>query len=235
MQAKQHQEPQHPTTKIEKIEIISQVQQQQLPTQSQQKQGKSSDSTIKRMDIYEMEETLEQSVISEIGGLIIKSDADYTNDKGMLDQEQMYDNNVEKFDTFRGGTEFKLYTPSTNVLQADDSKMMETIVFGAQTAKLFQNNGQYQVKDNSKSESKRKKQKSVKFQIEEDKVIEAHVTHWQELEKQDRVQQGQEIEEQDRNLSKYAVFIGEDHNFRHGAEKQIKPNTMLNERPTFSV
>ena len=58
----------------------------------------------------------------------------------------------------------------------DDSKMMETIMFGAQTAKQFQNNGQYQVKDNPKSESKRKKQKSVKFQIEEDKVIEAPET-----------------------------------------------------------
>ena len=104
-------------------------------------------------------------MISEIEGQIIKSDADYTNDKGTLDREQMYDNSVEKSETFRGGTEFKLYNPSTIVLQSDyvtdDSKMMETIMFGAQTAKQFQNNGQYQVKDNPKSESKRKKQKSV--------------------------------------------------------------------------
>ena len=108
-------------------------------------------------------------------------------------------------------------------------------MFGAQTAKQFQNNGQYQVKDNPKSESKRKKQKSVEFQIEEDQVIEAHVTHWQELEKQDRVQQGQEIEKQDRNLSKYAEFIGEDHNFRHGAEIQMNLNTTpTNSRHTVS-
>ena len=112
---------------------------------------------------------------------------------------------------------------------------METIMFGEQTAKQFLNNGQYQVKDNPKSESKRKKQKSVDFQIEEDQVLEAHVTHWQELEKQDRVQQGQEIEKQDRNLSKYAEFIGEDHNFRHGAEIQMNLNTTpTNSRHTVS-
>ncbi len=64
-------------------------------------------------------------------------------------------------------------------------------------------------------------------QIEGDKVIEAHVTHWQEFEKQDRVQQGQEISEQNSNLSKYADFIRvEDHNFRHEAEKQMSHNTM---------
>ena len=108
-------------------------------------------------------------------------------------------------------------------------------MFGAQTAKQFQNNCQYQVKDNPKSESKRKKQKSVEFQIEEDQIIEAHVTHWQELEKQDRVQQGQEFDKQNRNLSKYAVFIGEDHNFRHGAEIQMNPNTIpTNGRHTVS-
>ncbi len=47
----------------------------------------------------------------------------------------------------------------------------------AQTAKQFQRNGQkYQddMKDYSNSEVKRKTKKSVKFEIEEDKVIEAH-------------------------------------------------------------
>jgi hypothetical protein len=48
------------------------------------------------------------------------------------------------------------------------------------------------MKDNPNSEVKRKKKKSVKFQIEEDKVIEAHVTHSQELESYGRVQQWQE-------------------------------------------
>ena len=85
-------------------------------------------------------------------------------------------------------------------------------------------------KDTPLSSGKRKTQKSVKFQIEEDKVIEAYVTHWQELEKQDRVQQGQELEQQDHNLSKYAIFIRVDHNFRHGAVQEISPNTM----PTIS-
>ncbi len=91
------------------------------------------------------------------------------------------------------------------------------------------------MKGNPKSESKRKKQKPFNFQIEEDQVIEAHVTHWQELENQDRVQQGQEIEKQDHNLSKYTVFIGEDHNFRHGAEIQMNLEHNANEQSTYSV
>ena len=88
-------------------------------------------------------------------------------------------------------------------------------MFGAQTANQFQNNGQqYQddMKDNPKSEAniKRKTQKSIKFQIEEEKVIEAYVTHWQEQEMQDYKKQ------------EYAKFIGgEDHNFRHGAETKL--------------
>jgi hypothetical protein len=80
------------------------------------------------------------------------------------------------------------------------------------------------MKDNPKSEAKieSKKQKSVNFQIEEGKVIiEAYVTHWQEQENYITVQQRQEQEIQDCNVPKYARFIGgEDHNFRHGAEKQ---------------
>ena len=51
-----------------------------------------------------MKEKIKQSVISEIEGQIIKSDEDYTNDKGTLDREQMHDSSVEKSDTFRGGT-----------------------------------------------------------------------------------------------------------------------------------
>ncbi len=61
------------------------------------------------------------------------------------------------------------------------------------------------MKGNPKTGVKHKTQKSVKFQIEEDKVLEAYVTHWQELETHDRVQQWQEQEKQD-------------HNFRHGAK-----------------
>jgi hypothetical protein len=60
--------------------------------------------------------------------------------------------------------------------------MMETIMFGAQTVKHFQSNDQKDpddMKGNPKTGVKRKKHKSVKFQIEEDKVLEAYVTHWQ--------------------------------------------------------
>ena len=51
-----------------------------------------------------------------------------------------------------------------------------------------------------------------------EEVIEAYVTHWQEQENQDQVQQRQELEEPDRNVFEHAEEIGgEDHNFRHGA------------------
>jgi hypothetical protein len=108
----------------------------------------------------------------------------------------MYANCVDKSDIFRGGTEFKLFNSSTIILQQDDSKTMTTIMFGSQTAKPFQKNYQHQddMKDNPISRGKQKTQKPVKFKIEDDKVIEAYVTYWQELENQDRVQQGQEIE-----------------------------------------
>ncbi len=55
-------------------------------------------------------------------------------------------------------------------------------MFGTQTAKQLQDNGQkYQdsMKDNQYTGDKHKIQKSVKLQIEEGKVIEAYVMHWQ--------------------------------------------------------
>ena len=159
-----------------------------------------------------------------------------------LDREQTYIDSVMKVDTFRGGTEINLFNLSTIEVQMSDNKTMETIIFGAQTAKQFQSNGQkYQddMKDNPISESKikNKTQKSVNSQIEEDKVIEAYVTHWQEQENHIRVQQRQEREIQDNNLPEHNKFIGgEDHNFRHGEEKQLSQDnyTMYHTRPTAS-
>ena len=63
-------------------------------------------------------------------------------------------------------------------------------MFGPQTANQYQNNAQkYQddIKYNPKSEAniKRKRQKSIKFQIEEENVVEAYVTHLQEQDMQD--------------------------------------------------
>ncbi len=103
----------------------------------------------------------------------------------------------------------------------------------------FQSNGQkYQddTKDSPISGVKRKAQKSVKFQIKEDKVIEVYFTHWQELENHIRVQQWQEQGKQDRCESEHAKFIGgEDHNFRHGAENQSHNNYVISgTRPTVS-
>ena len=52
-----------------------------------------------------------------------------------------------------------------------------------------------------------------------EEFVEPYVTHWQELENQDQVQQRQEQEEHDCNLSEQAEEIGgDDHNFRHGAD-----------------
>jgi hypothetical protein len=148
-----------------------------------------------------------------------------------LDQEQKYTECVKKFDTFRGGTESNLFNLSTIIFQVSNNKTMETIMFGAQSAKRYQRDGQkYQddIKDNSKSEANimRKTQKSVKFQIEEDKVIEASGsvtrTFWQQQKNLlIRVRQSQEQKLQDCNVPEYANFIGGvDNNFQYAAEMQ---------------
>jgi hypothetical protein len=109
----QQQEPQHQTLKVKMVEIIYQVQQQCSQQQQslwQKLQMKSNNITIKMMDIYVAEEKFMQSVINEIEGQIITQDADYTKDKNTLDQEQVLAYSVSKFDTFRGGTEFTIYS-----------------------------------------------------------------------------------------------------------------------------
>jgi hypothetical protein len=160
--------------------------------------------TIKMMDIYVADDKFKQSVIDEIEGQIITQDADYMKDKNTL-LEQVLRDSVSKSDTVRGGTEFNLFNASTIILPDCDSKVMESIMFGAQTAKQFQDIGQkYQdsMKHNLYSGDKHKNQESVKFQIEEYKVIVAYVTNWQEHTKNASFQQGQERNEQDRNFSK---------------------------------
>ncbi len=57
--------------------------------------------------------------------------------------------------------------------------------------------------------------------MEEDMVLEAYVTHWQELETHDRVQQWQEQEQQV-------------HSIRHGAENSSHGYVMARTRPTVS-
>ncbi len=143
------------------------------------------DSPIKMVDIYAMQEELKWSVISEIESQIIEPDADYKINFVAMESEQMYADSIKKFDTFRGGIESFLYNASAIIFQESNNRMMETIMFGAQAARQFQSNYQkYQddMKSNPTTGVKRKTQKSVKFQIEEDQVLEAYVTHWQELE-----------------------------------------------------
>ena len=130
-------------------------------------------------------------MISEIEVQNIELDADYQFVDDALELKQRISDSVQAFDTFRGGTEL-LYNSSQMIFSESDNKKMEKIMFGAQTAKQSQRKYQDSMKDNPNSGVKRKTQKSVRFQIEADKVIEAYVTHWQELETQGRVQQRQE-------------------------------------------
>ena len=168
------------------------MQQAQSLSAQQQQPLKSIDNPIKMVDIYATKEKIKQSVINEIEDQIIKPDADSKVKMITLDQEQAYICGVKLFDTFRGSTEFNLFNLCSIMirvaLQVSDIITMKTIMFCAQTAIQIQNNGQkYQddMKDNPKSQAniKRKRQKSIKFQIEEEKVIEAYITHWQEQEK----------------------------------------------------
>ncbi len=64
--------------------------------------------------------------------------------------------------------------------------------------------------------------KSFMIQVGQNKVIKAYVMHWQELEKQDIVQQGQEQDKQDSNFSDQAGTTGaDDHNYQH--ESKVSP------------
>ena len=209
------------TIEVKKVETTTQAAQQQQPL-------KSIDNPIKMVDIYATEEKIKQPVINEIEDQIIKPDADSKVNMITLDQEQAYIGGVKLFNTFRGGTEFNLFNLCSIELQVSDIETMETIMFAA--ANQFQDKGQkYQddMKDNPNSEAniKRKTQNSIKFQIEEEKVIEAYVTHWQEQEMQNCKEQ------------EYAKLIGGgDHNFRHGAETKLSQanNAKSSTRPTAS-
>jgi hypothetical protein len=96
----------------------------------------------------------------------------------------MYNNGVKKFDTFRGDTESLSFNASAIKFQESDNKTKEEIMFSAQTATQSQRKYQDSMKGNPNSRVKLKTHKSFKFQIEEDKAIEAHVTHWQGPENQ---------------------------------------------------
>jgi major membrane immunogen (membrane-anchored lipoprotein) len=226
LQAQQQQESQYQTIEVKTVEkIVRERQQLQSP---EQEQLLSIDSPIKMVDIYDkfyvMQEELKWSVISEIEGQIIEPVADYKLNDGTMESEQICADSIKKFDTFRGGTESLLYNASAIIFQESDNKMLEIIMVGAQTAKQFQSNDQKNqdyMKGNPQTGVERKTQKSVKFQIGEDKFFDAYVTHWQELETHNRVQQWQEQEQQDQN-------------FRHGAENSSHDYARASTRPTVS-
>ena len=111
-------------------------------------------------------------MIDEIESQIIKPDEINMSSKGPLDQDQIYVDSVKKTDTFRGGTEFELYTASKSIFPKNENEIMKTMMFGAQTAKQYQSNEQKhqdEMKDNLKLVVKHKTQKSVKHKIEEDR------------------------------------------------------------------
>jgi hypothetical protein len=228
LQVQQQQEPHHQTVEVVTIETIIQVQQSAQPQAPRQQQPKSSDIQIKMVDNIERQVKFEQIVFSEIEDDNIKLDADNKFDYVTLDLEQMEVIKVKKSDTFRGGTEFEfIYNPSAIMLLESDDKTMEEIMFGAQTAKQSQRKHQDSMKGNPNSEVKHKTQKSVRFKIEEDKVIEAHVTHWQELESQDRVQQWQELKS-NRITTQYQALDQQCLVWQEcdGGVKESKPSTL---------
>jgi len=228
LQVQQQQEPHHQTVEVVTIETIIQVQQSAQPQAPRQQQPKSSDIQIKMVDNIERQAKFEQIVFSEIEDDNIKLDADNKFDYVTLDLEQMEVIKVKKSDTFRGGTEFEfIYNPSAIMLLESDDKTMEEIMLGAQTAKQSQRKHQDSMKGNPNSEVKRKTQKSVRFKIEDDKVIEAHVTHWQELESQDRVQQWQELKS-NRITTQYQALDQQCLVWQEcdGGVKESKPSTL---------
>ena len=215
-------EPQHQTIEDITVETIIQVREPELQpprqeTSSQPKQLMSRDSPIKMVDIYKWQAQFEKFVINEIEGHN-KPDADDKISIDTLDLKQMYGVIVKKYDTFRGGTESLIFDASAIIFEESDDKTIEEIMFGAQTATQSQHMHQDNMNDNPNSGVKHKTQKSVKIQIEEDKVIKAHVTHWQELYNHIKVQHRQEqmtlihiICESSKSAE------DQDHNFRHGA------------------
>ena len=228
LQVQQQQEPHHQTVEVVTIKTIIQVQQSAQPQAPRQQQSKSSDIQIKMVDNIERQAKFEQIVFSEIEDDNIKLDADNKFDYVTLDLEQMEVIKVKKFDTFRGGTEFEfIYNPSAIMLLESDDKTMEEIMFGAQTAKQSQRKHQDSMKGNPISGVKRKTQKSVRFKIEEDKVIEAHVTHWQEFKSQDRVQQWQELKS-NRITTQYQALDQQCLVWQEcdGGVKESKPSTL---------
>ena len=120
------------------------------------------------VDYLEKQAKFEQIVFSEIEGDNIEPGADNKFGYATLDLDQMEVIKVRRSDTFRGGTDF-IYDPSAE----SDDKTMEEIMFGAQTAEQSKRKHQDTMKENPISGVKRKTQKSVKFKIEEVKVIEA--------------------------------------------------------------
>ena len=120
-----------------------------------------------------------------------------------------------------------LFDASAIIFEESDDKTMEEVMFGEQTATQSQHKYQDNMKDNPYSGVKHKTQKSVKIQIEEDKVIEAHVTHWQELYNHIKVQHRQE------QMTPIHIVCesskseeDQDHNFRHGAMTEPRqPNS----------
>ena len=108
------------------------------------------------------------------------------------------------------------------LINLDSEQMMRSEVFKVQYFDVFDYSHapvgpikEEQIEDSSELMMR----KPFMIQVEQDKITEAYVTHWQELEKQDVVKQGQEFEEQ--NMQDIILFDqaettgADDHNYRH--------------------
>ena len=129
LQESQHQlieidQQQYPTVEDTTVETIIQVRQlsqlQQLQS-PQQQQRASSNIQIKMVDMYKQQEQLEQLVINKIEVQDIALVEDYKFSYDTLDLKQMYDDKVQKFDTFRGGTKF-IFNPRPIIFSESDDK-----------------------------------------------------------------------------------------------------------------
>ena len=82
-----------------------------------------------------------------------------------------------------------MYDASQFIFSKSDDKKLEDVIFGAQIAKQSQRKYQNSMNGNPISGQA---QDAEIGQVGEDKIIEGHVAHWQELKNQGRVQQWQE-------------------------------------------
>ncbi len=86
----------------------------------------------------------------------------------------MYVDSVKKTNTIRGCTEFELHTASRFILPKNENEIMRAIMFGVQTAKNYQRNGekyQDEMKDDPKLRDRRKTQNQTSIRLKKTRLL----------------------------------------------------------------